>query len=330
MIGLLLPGAIVGILTICQTQFQSLRCKLQNGLLIEGQPPRDTDMDAMSLCLKELEGFADPPEIIMTRISTLLWKINKIETVPREDELHIQRRAMALYERYHAILNPRDQAAGSATPQPPSQVASQDQTADSSTFQLTTQALSPSSVIDLTESSDSEESPQLANDHGFGIGKSLRTQTGVTLSNILSGSHSQILHTAASFENLVRGTTNTDHNSITNTASNVRKRKLPGLALLTKPSTGQYRPPTLARSSKSVATIETSPLGRIQARRQRKQKTSFQGYMRTKSLWMNDSKKRIKELLKLDEEEIKLVDKKKYYGQRNMLLKITRRGITKQ
>lgn len=170
--------SILGILTICQAQFQSLRRKLQNGLLTKGRPLREEDMDAMSLCLKQLEMAEDPSKIIIiaTRVSTLLRKIKKLESIPREDKLRIKKRAAALYERFNAILNPSDQAADSLTSQPSTQVASQDPVADSQPSEPPSQAALPTSIVDLTESSDSEESPQPTSGHGFG-GRKIQTAT---------------------------------------------------------------------------------------------------------------------------------------------------------
>lgn len=125
----------------------------------------------MTLCLKELEGVEDPPERIIraTRMPTLFRKVKKLESIPREDEIHIKERAMALYERFNAILNPQDQAADPPTSQPPLQVAFQDRAADSTTSQPPSQIASPPSIIDLTESIGSEEFPQPTSGHGFGV-----------------------------------------------------------------------------------------------------------------------------------------------------------------
>jgi hypothetical protein len=84
-----------------------LRQKLQKGLLTKGQPPKEENIHEMSSYLSKLEGLGSPPgsAISETKICKILKCIKKLEEIPRDDELHIKKRAENLFDKWKPILD---------------------------------------------------------------------------------------------------------------------------------------------------------------------------------------------------------------------------------
>ena len=114
-------------------------------------------MSAMSSFLKKLEGIENPPETVVraTRILRVLKEIKRLVKIPRDGEFHIKERATSLLEKWNATLVPMEQPDTTST--------TQRQSANSS----------EPVVIDLTEESASERSPESTSDHAEELGASL-------------------------------------------------------------------------------------------------------------------------------------------------------------
>ena len=84
-----------------------MRHKLQKGLLTKGQPPKEENIHEMSSYLTKLEGLGSPPSsaISETKICKILKCIKKLEEIPRDDELHIKKRAENLFDKWKPILD---------------------------------------------------------------------------------------------------------------------------------------------------------------------------------------------------------------------------------
>ncbi|PVH75942.1 hypothetical protein DL98DRAFT_657776 [Cadophora sp. DSE1049] len=116
--------------------FKTLRRKLQNGLLTEGQGLKGQDMTTMSVYLGQLEDVKTPSGAVIRamRMTTLLRKIKGVKNIPGDGNLRITERATRLHKKFKAILRSEDETARAE-------------------------------LIDLTGVSDSEQSFEPTSDH---------------------------------------------------------------------------------------------------------------------------------------------------------------------
>jgi hypothetical protein len=103
----------------------------------------------MSFYLRKLEEIESPSEtaIRATRIPKVLKEINKLGEIPREGKFHIKEQAVSLLERWNTTLNLKEQPNVTRT--------TQRQSAN----------VSKPLVVDLTEDSALESSPEPTSDH---------------------------------------------------------------------------------------------------------------------------------------------------------------------
>ncbi|KAL6878663.1 hypothetical protein J3F83DRAFT_246628 [Trichoderma novae-zelandiae] len=84
-----------------------LRHKLQRGLLTREQQPREDEMEAMSSFIDILEKNFDDLEVSIirsTKINKVFKAILKLDSIPREDELHFKKRSQALLDKWNKLL----------------------------------------------------------------------------------------------------------------------------------------------------------------------------------------------------------------------------------
>jgi hypothetical protein len=96
-----------------------LRHKLQKGLLTKGQLPKEENIHEMSSYLGKLEGLGSPPgsAISNTKICKVLKSIKNLKEIPRDDELHIKKRAENLLDKWKPILDAQPKVINSPQPE---------------------------------------------------------------------------------------------------------------------------------------------------------------------------------------------------------------------
>lgn len=82
-----------------------LRHRLQRGFLSE-QPPREDEMPQMSDYIRKLEAYQDlEPSIIRgTKINKVLKALNKLNTIPRDEEFQFRKRSVDLLLKWNKVL----------------------------------------------------------------------------------------------------------------------------------------------------------------------------------------------------------------------------------
>jgi hypothetical protein len=105
------------VLTNFQKEILFLRHRLQKGLLIRDQDPKEEEMKPMSEFISKLEGYADLEVSIIraTKINKVLKAILKLNTIPKEEEFNFKARSQALLDKWNKLL-----AVDQDTPGPPS------------------------------------------------------------------------------------------------------------------------------------------------------------------------------------------------------------------
>ncbi|KAI1105239.1 hypothetical protein F4804DRAFT_144129 [Jackrogersella minutella] len=93
-----------------------LRHRLQKGLLLRDQEPKEEEMKSMSEFLAKLETFPDLEVSIIkaTKINKVLKAILKLETIPKEDEFHFKPRSQSLLDKWNTLLSTDGAAPASA------------------------------------------------------------------------------------------------------------------------------------------------------------------------------------------------------------------------
>ncbi|KAI1779962.1 hypothetical protein F4818DRAFT_160459 [Hypoxylon cercidicola] len=83
-----------------------LRHRLQKGLLLRDQEPKEEEMKSMSEFLAKLETFPDLEVLIIkaTKINKVLKAILKLETIPKEDEYQFKPRSQTLLDKWNKLL----------------------------------------------------------------------------------------------------------------------------------------------------------------------------------------------------------------------------------
>ncbi|KAI0135495.1 hypothetical protein F4814DRAFT_444312 [Daldinia grandis] len=83
-----------------------LRHRLQKGLLIRDQEPKEEEMRSMSEFLAKLETFPDLEVSIIraTKINKVLKAILKLETIPKEEEFEFKPRSQTLLNKWNKLL----------------------------------------------------------------------------------------------------------------------------------------------------------------------------------------------------------------------------------
>ncbi|KAI0140997.1 hypothetical protein F4776DRAFT_676896 [Hypoxylon sp. NC0597] len=83
-----------------------LRHRLQKGLLVRDQEPKEEEMKSMSEFLAKLETFPDLEVSIIriTKINKVLKAILKLETIPKEEEFQFKPRSQSLLDKWNKIL----------------------------------------------------------------------------------------------------------------------------------------------------------------------------------------------------------------------------------
>ncbi|KAI5866863.1 hypothetical protein GGS23DRAFT_292585 [Durotheca rogersii] len=83
-----------------------LRHRLQKGLLLRDQEPKEEEMKSMSEFLAKLETFPDleVSVIRVTKINKVLKAILKLETIPKEGEFQFKPRSQTLLDKWNKIL----------------------------------------------------------------------------------------------------------------------------------------------------------------------------------------------------------------------------------
>ncbi|KAI8966020.1 hypothetical protein F5Y11DRAFT_236481 [Daldinia sp. FL1419] len=83
-----------------------LRHRLQKGLLIRDQEPKEEEMRSMSEFLAKLETFPDLEVSIIraTKINKVLKAILKLDAIPKEEEFEFKPRSQALLNKWNKIL----------------------------------------------------------------------------------------------------------------------------------------------------------------------------------------------------------------------------------
>ncbi|KAI1649799.1 uncharacterized protein F4817DRAFT_15671 [Daldinia loculata] len=94
-----------------------LRHRLQKGLLIRDQEPKEEEMRSMSEFLAKLETFPDLEVSIIraTKINKVLKAILKLETIPKEEEFEFKPRSQTLLNKWNKLLA-TDEAAPAPAP----------------------------------------------------------------------------------------------------------------------------------------------------------------------------------------------------------------------
>ncbi|KAI1661391.1 hypothetical protein F4813DRAFT_227426 [Daldinia decipiens] len=93
-----------------------LRHRLQKGLLIRDQEPKEEEMRSMSEFLAKLETFPDLEVSIIraTKINKVLKAILKLETIPKEEEFEFKPRSQTLLNKWNKLLATDEAAPASA------------------------------------------------------------------------------------------------------------------------------------------------------------------------------------------------------------------------
>lgn len=83
-----------------------LRHRLQKGLLLRDQEPKEEEMKSMSEFLAKLETFPDLEVSIIraTKINKVLKAILKLETIPKEEEFQFKPRSQTLLDKWNKLL----------------------------------------------------------------------------------------------------------------------------------------------------------------------------------------------------------------------------------
>ncbi|KAG4217326.1 hypothetical protein PC116_g34193, partial [Phytophthora cactorum] len=83
-----------------------LRHRLQKGLLIRDQEPKEEEMRSMSEFLAKLETFPDLEVSIIraTKINKVLKAILKLDTIPKEEEYEFKPRSQTLLNKWNKLL----------------------------------------------------------------------------------------------------------------------------------------------------------------------------------------------------------------------------------
>ncbi|KAI1383182.1 uncharacterized protein F4822DRAFT_419570 [Hypoxylon trugodes] len=83
-----------------------LRHRLQKGLLLRDQEPKEEEMKSMSEFLAKLETFPDLEVSIIkaTKINKVLKAILKLENIPKEDEFQFKPRSQTLLDKWNKLL----------------------------------------------------------------------------------------------------------------------------------------------------------------------------------------------------------------------------------
>jgi hypothetical protein len=89
-----------------EKQVLYLRHRLQKGFLSRDQAPKDEDMTSMSEYLKQLEAHEDlESEVIRkTKVHKVLRAMQKLETIPMEDEFNFKKRSSDLLAKWSPAL----------------------------------------------------------------------------------------------------------------------------------------------------------------------------------------------------------------------------------
>lgn len=105
-------------LTSLQKEILFLRHRLQKGLLLRDQEPKEEEMKSMSEFLAKLETFPDLEVKIIkaTKINKVLKAILKLDAIPNEDEFQLKPRSQTLLDKWNKLLATAEAAAsGSAS-----------------------------------------------------------------------------------------------------------------------------------------------------------------------------------------------------------------------
>lgn len=89
-----------------QKEVLFLRHKLQKGLLLREQRPKEEEMGMMSDYLTKLEGFPDLETSIIrfTKINKVLKAMLKLDNIPREEEFEFKHRSQTLLDKWNKLL----------------------------------------------------------------------------------------------------------------------------------------------------------------------------------------------------------------------------------
>jgi hypothetical protein len=84
-----------------------LRHQIQKAFLSRGEAPQEKQMPLMVVYFQRLEGYADldVDVIRITKIDKALRLLNKLNTIPRDDEFQFRRRSTELLSRWDSLLN---------------------------------------------------------------------------------------------------------------------------------------------------------------------------------------------------------------------------------
>jgi hypothetical protein len=90
-----------------QREVLFLRHKLQKGLLIRDQEPKEEEMKLMSDYIAKLEGFPDLEVSIIrvTKINKVLKAILRLESIPKEEEFDFKGRSQTLLDKWTKLLS---------------------------------------------------------------------------------------------------------------------------------------------------------------------------------------------------------------------------------
>ncbi|KAI4631519.1 uncharacterized protein J4E87_002224 [Alternaria ethzedia] len=96
-----------------EKQVLYLRHRLQKGFLSRDQKPKDEDMTSMDEYLKQLEAHEDLEADVIrkTKVHKVLRAIQKLETIPMEDEYHFKQRSSDLLSKWTPALASEPEAA---------------------------------------------------------------------------------------------------------------------------------------------------------------------------------------------------------------------------
>ncbi|KAI1764813.1 hypothetical protein GGR53DRAFT_301258 [Hypoxylon sp. FL1150] len=105
------------VLTSLQKEILFLRHRLQKGLLLRDQEPKEEEMKSMSEFLAKLETFPDLEVSIIkaTKINKVLKAILKLEIIPKEEEFQFKPRSQTLLDKWNKLLATDGAASGSAS-----------------------------------------------------------------------------------------------------------------------------------------------------------------------------------------------------------------------
>lgn len=94
-----------------------LRHRLQKGLLVRDQEPKEEEMKSMSEFLAKLETFPDLEVNIIrvTKINKVLKAILKIDTIPKEEEFQFKQRSQTLLDKWTKLIQAAEDDAAAAT-----------------------------------------------------------------------------------------------------------------------------------------------------------------------------------------------------------------------